>query len=85
MKKSQKCIKCKSENIIGLTGKGTWFDNGAYGNYLHVAAGMLVEKETYVCCDCGYSEEWVNEDDLEILKSSIGTKRDISKNKSDLI
>ena len=79
MKLKKVCPKCKSKNIIGISGiSSKLFGNENLVNLLQIDALHNVEKETYICCDCGYSEEWINEADLEMLKKYQGTKKDIS-------
>lgn len=78
MKIKKVCPKCKSTNIIGIAGKsGQVFARENIANYLQLDAFHAVEKQTYICCDCGYSEEWINDADLEMLKKFQGTNKDI--------
>lgn len=71
MKKSGKCPKCGSDNILFIPGKV-----GAYGTGNNIPIGLttlssvLVEK--YVCCKCGFSEEWVDISDIEKLEKKYG-------------
>ncbi len=80
MKKNKKCIKCNSTNIIVVPGViNKFIGNGSMNNLAHVGFGTYVEKETYICSDCGYSEEWIKQSDLDVVKSQLGTKFDINK------
>lgn len=66
MKNSCTCPKCNSNNIIKIPGTV-----GAYGagNNIRYSTFSYVKVTRYVCCDCGYSEEWIdNREDIEKLK-----------------
>ena len=78
-KKTYKCPKCGSDKILGIKGTPVHRLLAAenFPNYLHVDTGEYYEKQTFVCCDCGYSEEWINEIFLDDLKNYIGTENDI--------
>lgn len=57
MKNTGICPKCQSNDIIRINGE----DSGhGPGNNIRVGllARVLVHK--YVCCNCGYTEEWVD-------------------------
>ena len=60
--------KCNGNDIIVVPGKA-----GAYciGNNIQVGwtniSAIMVSR--YVCCDCGYSEEWIRHEDIETLKN----------------
>ncbi|MCI5774802.1 MAG: hypothetical protein MR210_09585 [Erysipelotrichaceae bacterium] len=65
MKNSNKCPKCGSTNILFVKG-----NVGAYGsgNNINVSLFSSALVDRYVCCDCGYSEEWISKKDIEKLK-----------------
>ena len=67
MKMKNRCPKCGSSDIILVPGKA-----GAYGVGNNIQIGLTVLSAVlanrYVCCDCGYSEEWIDKDDLQALK-----------------
>lgn len=65
MKNSVTCPKCNSNNIIKIPGKV-----GSYGSGNNISFGFTSVKVTrYLCCDCGYSEEWIDsKQDIEKLK-----------------
>jgi ribosomal protein S27AE len=74
--KNSVCPKCSSNEIIRIPG-----DNGfpnSRGNLIFLGwtifSTVLVTR--FVCGNCGYSEEWVDEskDDLEKLKKKFGTR-----------
>ena len=67
MKNSKMCPKCGNTKILIVPGSA-----GAYGMGNNIQVGwsnfsaVLVDR--YVCCKCGYSEEWINEEDIDSLK-----------------
>jgi len=67
MKNRKICPKCNSIDIIRVPGK-----SGAYGSgnniqtCLTIFSAVLVHR--YVCCACGYSEEWIDKQDIRKLK-----------------
>ncbi len=67
MKMNHKCPKCGSSDIIMVPGEA-----GAYGAGNNIKVGFTVLSAVlvnrYVCCDCGYSEEWIDKDDIQTLK-----------------
>ena len=68
MKNSRRCPKCNSHDILVVPGKA-----GAYGSGNNIQMGMTIFSavlvDRYVCCKCGYSEEWINQYDIESLKA----------------
>ena len=67
MKNEKICPKCNSIDIIRVPGKA-----GAYGSGNNIGVGLTVLSAVlvhrYVCCTCGYSEEWIDKEDLRKLK-----------------
>ena len=69
MKHTNVCPKCNASNIVRFDGY-----TGAYGagnNVLTkstIFSGVNVNR--YVCCSCGYSEEWIDKQDLPDIVSS---------------
>lgn len=67
MKNSHKCPKCGGTDLLKIPGKA-----GPYGAGNNIQVGMTyfsaVLVDRYVCCSCGYSEEWINRGDIEKLK-----------------
>ncbi|MGL5711579.1 MAG: hypothetical protein ACRCX2_01050 [Paraclostridium sp.] len=68
MKKNKICSKCDSnkvveiENSIGFKKNGNGFIN------IPISAFKTVETTRYICCECGYIEQWVsNKDDLKLI------------------
>lgn len=68
MKMKRICPKCSSTEIVRIPG-----NSGAYGTGNNIQVGrsifsaVLVNR--YVCCRCGYSEEWIDQQDLATLKN----------------
>lgn len=67
MKMKKICPKCGSTDIVVVPGKA-----GAYGVGNNIQVGLTnfsaVLVDRYVCCSCGYSEEWIKKEDIPALK-----------------
>lgn len=68
MRISKVCPKCNSRDILRIPG-----EKGAYGTGNNINVGMTilsaVKVTRYLCCQCGYSEEWIDEkEDIEKLR-----------------
>lgn len=67
MKNTGLCPKCGSKDLLLVPGKA-----GAYGSGNNIMTGysifsaVLVNR--YVCCTCGFTEEWVDLEDIPKLK-----------------
>ena len=67
MKNLKVCPKSHGTDILPITG-----NSGAYGFRNNIPAGwsifsaVLVHR--YVCCSCGYSEEWIDVENIPKLK-----------------
>jgi len=70
MKNSKTCPKCGSSEILRV--KDT---SGDYTNALVLGFMSMIYVPRYVCCDCGYVEEWVDRADLYILKEKLEKQR----------
>lgn len=61
-------------NIVRVDGY-----TGAYGAGNNVMVGKTiisaVNVNRYICCDCGFTEEWIDKSDLETVKKSKKAKR----------
>ncbi|MBR3359080.1 MAG: hypothetical protein IKG46_14805 [Solobacterium sp.] len=66
MKNTGICPKCGSAEIIRIEGQAR-----AYGAGNNIPVGMTIfsyiKVPRYVCMDCGFSEEWIDEKDLPVL------------------
>jgi predicted nucleic-acid-binding Zn-ribbon protein len=69
MKNTRICPKCQSTDLLRFDG-----NVGAYGsgNNLMVGSTLFsaVKVHRYVCTRCGFTEEWIDREDLEKIKSS---------------
>lgn len=69
MKTTKICPKCNSNNIVRIDGYA-----GAYGsgNNIMVGASIFsaVNVNRYICCTCGYTEEWIDKDDIDKIVNS---------------
>lgn len=47
---------------------------GAYGSGNNIMTGLsifsAVPVDRYICCSCGYTEEWIRKEDIEKLRNS---------------
>ena len=79
MKNSSICPKCQSTNVIRIDGHV-----GAYGTGNNVMTGRTIFSAVYVnryiCCSCGFSEEWIDEKDIENIVNSKRAKRYYANN-----
>ena len=68
--KSGVCPKCKSRNIIKVDCHRA-FPDGSYYTKVIKSGGFvpkLAIPDRYICCDCGYTEEFFRQEDLRELK-----------------
>lgn len=67
MKVKRICPKCNSSDILRIKGTA-----GAHGSGNNIMTGMTIFSAVlvhrYVCCKCGYSEEWIDKEDIQKLK-----------------
>lgn len=67
MKNTKVCPKCHGTDILRIKG-----NSGAYGSGNNIPAGWSVFSAVlvhrYVCCSCGFSEEWIDLEDIPKLK-----------------
>lgn len=67
MKNTNKCPKCGSSGIIKVPGYA-----GAYGFGNNIMVGMTIKSavpvDRYLCTNCGFSEEWVDIDNIDKIK-----------------
>lgn len=69
MKHTKQCPKCSSQEIIKANGFAG-ASNGVNNIMLGTTIFSTIPVDRYVCCNCGFCEEWVRQEDLERLKSS---------------
>lgn len=67
MKTGKGCPKCNGSNIIRIEGS---VKGGGAGNNIPIGTTIFsyVKVPRYVCCDCGYSEEWIDLKDIPRLE-----------------
>ena len=74
MKNTKLCPKCESASIVRIDGHA-----GAYGSGNNIMLGSTVfsavNVNRYICCSCGYTEEWIDKEDLERIANSRKAKR----------
>ncbi len=63
MKSSSRCRKCGSYDIINIRGL-----EAGYGIGDNIKSGLISQAivSKYLCCNCGYIEEWL--DDLSTVE-----------------
>ena len=69
MKRTRLCPKCNSSDLLRIEG-----NVGAYGAGNNIMTGATVfsavKVHRYVCCSCGFTEEWIDTADIEKLRNS---------------
>ena len=68
MKNTRKCPKCGSEEVLRIKGNDVSIRERGY-NVVPLWFGYAARIDRWVCCTCGYSEEWVEKEALEDVKS----------------
>lgn len=67
MKTTHTCPKCGAAKILKVPGSA-----GAYGAGNNIQVGLTnfsaVLVDRYICCSCGYTEEWIDTDDIPKLE-----------------
>ncbi len=69
MKNTRRCPKCGSNDIYIIDG---CFDPNGMGNGIALGATFLsvIDVDRYICCNCGFTEEWINREDVEKVRRS---------------
>lgn len=74
MKNTRVCPKCQSNDIVRIDGNA-----GAYGSGNNIMLGgtifSAVKVNRYICCSCGFTEEWIDRGDIDTVKSSRKAKK----------
>ncbi len=69
MNKNRICPKCGSNDICVIDGY-----TGPYGSGNNIMVGATVfsavKVNRYICCTCGFTEEWINREDLPKVRNS---------------
>lgn len=68
MKLTGKCPKCNSENILVFENKDKNSKKNMVDYEVIGSLGKTIYTSRYVCCDCGYTERYFDDDSLEKLK-----------------
>lgn len=70
MKNNKQCPKCQSCDVVLTKSAETSPSQIAVADPAHpfLTAGHRVYLQRYVCCNCGYVEEWVPAEELEKLR-----------------
>lgn len=70
MKNTGVCPKCQSDNIVRIDGAS---GASSYGNFMYTGYTCFsaVRVNRYICCKCGFTEEWI---DQEMLAKVAGSK-----------
>ena len=73
MKNNNKCPKCNSDDIIKVNGSSRGY---SAGNNIITGATIFsaVKANRYICCNCGYCEEWIDKEDISKIKNSRNPK-----------
>lgn len=75
MKTTKRCPKCGSLHILRFDGYV-----GPYGSGNNLQTGRTIFSSVpvcrYICADCGYTEEWIDREDLERVIASKKAKRE---------
>lgn len=66
MKNTKTCPKCQSTNIVRFDG----YSGPHGGNFVDTSFVSRVVINRYVCCSCGFVEEWIDVGDLEEVNCS---------------
>lgn len=69
MKNSRKCPKCGGTDVVVIE---PWL----YNNSFPIGVFAAAKLERWACCDCGYSEEWVEQGTLKDVKKYWGKSQD---------
>lgn len=74
MKSTKICPKCGSTDIVRIDGNA-----GAYGTGNNIMLGATifsaVKVNRYICCSCGFTEEWIDKEDIDKIKNSNKAKK----------
>ncbi len=61
------CPKCGSREIVRING---YTDSYGAGNNIRTGAFTHINVNRYICCQCGFTEEWIDKSDLQKLVRS---------------
>ena len=72
MKNKKICPKCGGSDIMMISNDGhpdASRGGGSIQTGMTIMSGIINIKR-YVCCTCGYSEEWIDKSDITAFKNS---------------
>lgn len=73
MKNTSCCPKCHLENIVRVPDNPARYASGNNIYTTHMTLFGKVPVIRYVCCNCGYVENWVeNQHELNEIKKAFG-------------
>lgn len=74
MKNTGFCPKCRSTDLVRMDGY-----SGPYGTGNNMMVGntifSAVNVNRYICLACGFTEEWIDREDLEKVENSKKVKK----------
>ena len=71
IKNTKICSKCGGNDIVVVLNDG--HPDATYGNNIQTGMTILsgnIYVQRYICCECGFSEEWIEKSDIVTLKKS---------------
>ena len=66
MKQSQTCPKCGSREVIRIMEATPHINDN--GNHIYCGIFNQASIWRYICCDCGYTEQYVNKLDIKKIR-----------------
>ena len=77
---SKEQILMLHSQLIEQTGRIDGY-SGAYGSGNNVMTGRTIfsaiNVNRYICCSCGFIEEWIDKEDIDKVENSKKAKREI--------
>lgn len=68
MKNTNRCPKCGCRDIILVEGRQRGMLAGNYILVNNKWTSKNVYVDRYICSNCGFSEEWIDVEDIETIK-----------------
>lgn len=62
MKNTRACSKCGSTDIVKVAGSNRYY------NIIPAGVMSTARVDRWVCCSCGYAEEWIEPEKLQKLR-----------------
>ena len=69
MKNTKTCPKCGSSDVVEVIGGSRYYNM--------IPAGLMTTArvDRWVCCSCGYAEEWIDPEKLQKLRENWKTSK----------